>query len=243
MHDVPAAPATVDDDASFQSSAAPDAPEHAPGYARADAPLDARTLALVRGAAVLAVGDDAAVRATVVALARDADPVWVEEVILQTYMFAGFPRALNAMREWRRASRRPAPARDADAALESADAWTARGEATCAAVYGPFYDKLRHNIAALHPALDAWMIVEGYGKVLGRPALPLVVRELCVVAVCAASRQERQLHSHLYGALFTGARPAHVTAALDAVADLLTPDERAHAARLWAHVRASQGVA
>ena len=27
---------------------------------------------------------------------------WVEELVLQTYLFAGFPRALNAMREWRR---------------------------------------------------------------------------------------------------------------------------------------------
>ena len=230
MHDLPPPPTTVNVDASYTTTA------------EADAPLDERTRALVRGAAMLAVGDDAAVRAAVVSLARDADPVWVEEVILQTYLFAGLPRALNAMREWRRASGRSAPARDLDATLEAAATWTARGEATCAEVYGPFYDKLRHNIAALHPALDAWMIVEGYGKVLGRPALPLVVRELCVVAVCAVSRQERQLHSHLYGALFTGAPPSHVTAALDAVADLLSPDERAHAARLWAHVRASHGA-
>ena len=55
---------------------------------------------------------------------------------------------------------------------------TARGEATCAAVYGPFYERLRLNIRALHPALDAWMIVEGYGKVLGRPGLDLARREL-----------------------------------------------------------------
>ena len=27
---------------------------------------------------------------------------WIEELLLQTYLFAGFPRALNGMREWRR---------------------------------------------------------------------------------------------------------------------------------------------
>jgi 4-carboxymuconolactone decarboxylase len=203
--------------------------------------LDAATRLLVRAAAVLATGGDQAVRAVLVeAAAAGVDPVWMEEVILQTYLFAGFPRSLNAMREWRRASGRPAPPRDVDATLASADSWTARGEVTCAAVYGPFYERLRHNIHVLHPALDAWMIVEGYGKVLGRPALPLAVRELCIVAVCAASRQERQLHSHLHGALHAGAEPAAVSEALAAVDDLLGADDRAHAAQLWAHVQQTQ---
>ena len=216
--------------------------QHVAGTA-ADAALDSATRALVRTAAILAVGDDAAVRAVLTDAARSADPTWVEEVILQTYLFAGFPRSLNAMREWRRASGRRAPASDPDATLAAAPGWTARGEATCATLYGPFYERLRPNIAALHPALDAWMIVEGYGKVLGRPALPLPVRELCIVAVCAASRQERQLHSHLHGALHAGASVAQVAGALDAVADLLSDHDRAHAARLWAHVRATQDAA
>jgi 4-carboxymuconolactone decarboxylase len=205
--------------------------------------LDDATRALVRTAAIVATGDDRAVRAVLVDAARRADPVWVEEMILQTYLFAGFPRSLNAMREWRRASGRPAPASDEDATLAAAPAWTERGEITCSTVYGPFYERLRHNINALHPALDAWMIVEGYGKVLGRPALPLVVRELCIVAVCAASRQERQLHSHLHGALHAGAHPAAVGEALAAVDDLLAPADRAHAAQLWAHVRQTQARA
>lgn len=209
----------------------------------AAATLDEATRTLVRAAAVVATGDDRAVRAVLVDAARRADPVWVEEMILQTYLFAGFPRSLNAMREWRRASGRAAPASDADATLAAAPSWTERGEATCAEVYGPFYARLRHNIAALHPALDAWMIVEGYGKVLGRPALPLAVRELCIVAICAASRQERQLHSHLHGALHAGAHPDAVTEALRAVDDLLGPADRAHAAQLWAHVRQTQSRA
>jgi 4-carboxymuconolactone decarboxylase len=210
-----------------------------PGAAGA-ATLDDATRALVRAAAVVATGDDRAVRAVLVDAAGRVDPCWMEEMILQTYLFAGLPRSLNAMREWRRASGRAAPASDVDATLAAADGWTERGEHTCATVYGPFYHRLRHNIAALHPALDAWMIVEGYGKVLGRPALPLALRELCIVAVCAASRQERQLHSHLHGALHAGASAAAVGEALAAVDDLLAPDDRAHAARLWAHVRQTQ---
>ena len=47
------------------------------------------------------------------------------------------------------------------------------------------------NIKALHPALDTWMIVDGYGKVLGRPQLDLARRELCVIAACSRATLNR----------------------------------------------------
>ncbi len=203
--------------------------------------LDAPTIRLVRLAALLAGGGEGEVRAALAdAVAADAatalDPEWVEEVILQTYLFAGFPRALNAARDWRRLSGRPAPGDDEALAYDTAR-YAARGEATCATVYGRFYEPLRRNIAALHPALDAWMIVEGYGKVLGRPQLDLARRELCVVAACAIARQDRQLHSHLHGALHAGASAAQVDAALLAIADLLDPDDVTRYVGLWARVQ------
>ncbi|MGZ8412193.1 MAG: carboxymuconolactone decarboxylase family protein [Gemmatirosa sp.] len=202
--------------------------------------LDAPTRVLVRLAAVIAAGDEAAMRVALTEAARTVPPEWVEELILQSYLFAGFPRTLNAMREWRRASGRKAPADDPGAHVDQAAAWAADGEDTCARVYGPFYERLRPNIAALHPALDMWMIVDGYGKVLSRPGLDLVRRELCVIAVCAVARQDRQLHSHLHGALHVGASPQLVEGALDALADMMTPTDHAHALRLWSHVRATQ---
>jgi len=198
--------------------------------------LDTPTVQLVRLAALLAGGDEAQVRRALVAAVGTIDPVWVEEVILQTYLFAGFPRSLNAAREWRRVSGREAPAYDEGTGFD-ADQLTTRGEHTCATVYGPFYERLRHNIRALHPALDRWMIVEGYGKVLGRPMLDLARRELCVVAACAIARQDRQLHSHLHGALHAGASAAQVDAALRAVADLLEPDDVKRYVGLWARVQ------
>lgn len=191
---------------------------------------------LVRLAAIVAVGDEPAIRAALSsAIAHAVPPTWVEEVLLQSYMFAGFPRALNAMREWRRLSGIAAPTYDLDI---DADDHLPRGEATCAHVYGRFYDKLRHNVAALHPALDRWMVETGYGQVLGRPALNLARRELCIVAVCAAAAQERQLQSHMHGALHVGVHPAAVAETLAAVADL-APDGGDRARRLWAHVRDS----
>ena len=184
--------------------------------------LDEPTAKLVRFAGAIAGGSEGDVRANASACIHGVDPVWVEEVILQSYLFAGLPRTLNAMREWRRISGRMAPAEDEGAETERRIAeWRARGEETCAAVYGAMYDRLRVNIAALHPALDAWMVVEGYGKVLGRPQLDLMRRELCVVAMCAVAKQDRQLQSHLHGALNVGATPEQVAGAVVAVSDMI----------------------
>lgn len=204
--------------------------------------LDAPTRALVRLAGIIAASDERTIRRALVAAVDVVPDLWVEELILQSYLFAGFPRSLNAMREWRRASGRAAPHDDVGAHFDAAPAWEAAGEDTCAFVYGHFYEKLRVNIAELHPALDAWMIVEGYGKVLSRAGLDLIRRELCVMAVCAVGRQDRQLYSHLHGALHVGATPEVVTDALDALRDLMAPNDHERAVHLWSHVRGSHGA-
>lgn len=207
------------------------------------APLDAATRAIVRLAGAVASADEAGMRPYLADAAASAPPHWVEEVLLQSYLFAGFPRTLNAVREWRRISGVAAPEHDEGERLDGAHEWQARGEQTCATVYGPFYDRLRHNIRGLHPALDAWMIVEGYGKVLSRSALDLGRRELCVVAACAASRQDRQLHSHLHGARHAGVSDAAIEDALTQMADLLGPDDLARALHLWGRIRQAGATA
>ena len=198
--------------------------------------LDEETRALVRLSGIISAGSEPAVREALGVANGVCRPQWVDEVILQSYLFAGFPRALNAAREWRRISGREAPASDDGENFDNAARWRAEGEATCAVVYGPFYQRLRHNIRGLHPALDAWMIVDGYGKVLSRPALDLRRRELCIVAACALARQDRQLHSHLHGALHAGATPAEVQDAINTVADLLGPDDTRRYHQLFGRV-------
>jgi 4-carboxymuconolactone decarboxylase len=160
----------------------------------------------------------------------------VDEVILQSYLFAGFPRTLNAARIWRSVSGAPAPDDDPLAGTRDITEWVSRGEETCRTVYGESYDMLRRNIRGLHPALDAWMITDGYGKVLSRPGLDLTTRELCIVAACAASGQQRQLHSHLHGALNSGASALAVSAVLDAVADLVNEADMDRYRGLLSHV-------
>ena len=191
------------------------------------APLEASLRHLVRIAGAIAGSPEGQVR-TVMSDALDSvDPIAVEEIILQSYLFAGFPRALNAARAWRAASERPAPADDSEAQIANLDMWRELGERTCRIVYGDSYERLRENVRELHPALDEWMIVDGYGKVLSRPGVDLKTRELCIVAACAVAGQQRQLHSHLHGALNAGAPPGDVGLVLDALADLIARDDLA----------------
>lgn len=199
--------------------------------------LDEPTRLLVRLAARIAASDEGEVRAAFAELRSSVPQNWVEELILQSYLFCGFPRTLNAMREWRRLTGTAAPEVGAGTGPEE---WRRRGEATCRKVYGAMYDRLRVNIRALHPELDDWMIVEGYGKVLSRPGLDLGRRELCIVAACAASAQDRQLHSHLHGALNVGVPAAVVTQAVEAIEDLVPESSRESTRLLWRRVEAAR---
>ena len=196
--------------------------------------LDDATRLLIRAAAVIAAGDELAVRAALADASETVRTEWIEELILQSYLFCGFPRSLNAMREWRRLTGERAGPRVDAADVEQ---WRRRGEETCRLVYGEMYERLRVNIRDLHPELDEWMIVEGYGKVLSRPGLDLARRELCIVAACAASRQDRQLHSHLHGALNVGVAARVVTEALDALAEDIPAPGIATARLLWRRVQ------
>ncbi len=212
------------------------------------AALDRATVALVRQSARITASDEVAIREGFTeCAAAQVSATWLEELVLQSYLFAGFPRALNAAREWRRSA-----AAGSDSAPAAADTpvgglppgesyaavhdWRERGEATCGTVYGESYAPLRRNIRALHGALDDWMVVEGYGKVLSRPGMALKVRELCIVAACAAAGQDRQLHSHLRGALNAGASPAEVGATLEVLRGVVEAPLLERATMLWARV-------
>jgi 4-carboxymuconolactone decarboxylase len=202
--------------------------------------FDLATRAIVRLAARIAAGSEGEVREALrETVEAQAPSDWVEEVVLQSHLFSGFPRALNAAREWRKfydgkGKRQSVVQGRGQGGFEF---YQRVGEETCARVYGRFYSKLRANIVELHPELDRWMIVEGYGKVLSRPGLDLGRRELCIVAACAASGQDRQLHSHLHGARNVGVPDDAISAALDALEGAVDAANRERAVALWAKVR------
>jgi 4-carboxymuconolactone decarboxylase len=180
--------------------------------------LDAVTAAVIGFASATALGDERRLAArSRHALVVAVPPVWMDELLLQSVLMVGYPRALVAAAVWRQVSGIRAPATDQSFA-ESGELWRQRGEETCGVVYGANYQRLRENVRALHPALDAWMITEGYGRVLSRPGLDLMRRELCTIAQIAVLGSPHQLHSHMRGALHAGATPGMVAAVL-AIAD------------------------
>jgi 4-carboxymuconolactone decarboxylase len=176
--------------------------------------------ALVRVSAGIAsrnrVFRDAALHAALTA----ADGSDVDEVILQSHLFVGFPDALEAMVRWRELGGSGAP----DSYPEASELWRPRGEEVCSRVYGANYQKLRQNVASLHPDLDRWMVEGGYGRVIGRPGLDLATRELCIAALLAVWGAPRQLHSHLRGALNAGASPAELRESVEIACEIAQED-------------------
>lgn len=191
--------------------------------------------ALLALSAALAVGDAESVEAALEVAARDADPVAVEEALLQSHLFLGYPAALNALARWRAVSGRGAG--EAGETFDDRAAWRERGEAVCRVVYGGQYDGLRANVRRLHPDMERWMVEDGYGRVLGRAGLDLATRELCVVALLAVQDVPRQLYAHLRGALNAGAAAPDVERALASAARLCDAGARARARRTWDEVR------
>ncbi len=203
-----------------------------------DVVLDSATRALVVLAAAIAAGDESRIDVAVTqALAAGVSARWGDELVLQSVLMTGWPRALVAAGAWRKQAGPPAGGADRDIGHESHDEWTARGERLCREVYGDHYEQLRHNVRQLHPALDRWMVTEGYGRTLARDGLDARRRELCVVAQTAVLATPRQLRSHLLGALNVGAIPDDVDAVLEAIAPFCTLAAARIAAERWAAVR------
>lgn len=193
--------------------------------------MDEQTRALVRLSAALTA--DETVQLAAMDRAAELAPDEAEEVLLQSYLFLGFPVALNSLGLWRRRMGRPAPAPRDEGPAE----WVHRGEAVCRKVYGRQYEALREVMDGIHPDLDRWALMEGYGKVLGREGLDLRTRELCVAAQLAGTDASRQLHAHLRGCLNVGATVDEVGAALAAVEDIIGPERARNTDRVWKRVR------
>ncbi len=214
----------------------------AEGGGRAREALGVEAACVVGLSAALGGGRDAAVEEALAAASRrvasgEVRQEAVEEALLQGHLFVGYPATLAALERWRDMGHPAPPGR-----VAGPDERRERGERLCRAVYGKNYGKLRNNVRRLHPDMDRWMVEEGYGRVLGRPGLGLVVRELCVVALLARTGHGPQLHSHLRGALSVGASSEQVEAALRIAGGGEAPDRALPEAwALWLRARGGAG--
>ena len=128
------------------------------------------------------------------------------EIILQSYLFLGFPRMLDAAYHLDRFF--PSPNGNSQLAKisdEEAAEWYERGIRLCRQIYGDNYLRLKEKVESLAPDIFRWMIIEGYGKVLSRQTINIVDRELAIVAALMVDNRQKQLYSHIKGALNAGA--------------------------------------
>jgi 4-carboxymuconolactone decarboxylase len=159
---------------------------------------------LVSLSSAIAGGEAAAVAAGAEKAVRDgASPRALYETVLQSYLFLGFPRAIEAFFAVGRVLDRHGGTPSAAAAIDP-EGWLLSGEALCKKVYGRNYERLVETMRGLSPDLASWMLLEGYGKTLSRPGLSVTAREYCVVAILTTTRMWRQLRSHAIGAINVG---------------------------------------
>lgn len=188
------------------------------------------TRALIAMCAAVGARNKAALASTIDHAAATADPALAEEALLQSYLFVGYPIALQALGMWRERTGRAAPPH---ITRDNARSWRMRGETVCAQIYGGQYDRLRGNIAKLHPDMERWMLEEGYGKVLGRPGMDLKVRELCIISVLVGLDAPQQLYSHLRGALNVGATMEEVDTAVEIAVTQSSLAAKESARKVW----------
>ena len=208
----------------------------APSIMSAATPLDHRTIALVRVATAIAKGGETALRDRMRA-ARGAQvpAVWIEELLLQSMLNVGYPLALAAWGVWRELA---GPPSESEPIVHAEwQRWAERGPEACGQIYGRTYHKLLVNLRALHPALEPLVVIDAYGKILGRPGLDAKLRELCTMAAIAFVDAPKQLHAHFRGALNTGATAEEVDAVLALVEMDLGAERALKVWEQWADVR------
>jgi alkylhydroperoxidase/carboxymuconolactone decarboxylase family protein YurZ len=102
--------------------------------------------------------------------------------------------------------------------------WFQDGLDLCRKVYGKNYDRLKRKFLSVSPEIFRWMVVEGYGKVLSRPGLIQIERELAEVAALIVDNRQRQLISHVIGSLNVGADFATIKNVVEDIRPLIDED-------------------
>ncbi len=133
----------------------------------------------------------------------------IYEALLQTYLFAGFPSALQSLKIFSEFFPTPKSKEKYNQTK-----FLVRGKIICKKVYANKYNKLISNIREISPELSEWLIIEGYGKTLSRKKLDMKERELSIVSILTVLGFENQLHSHIKGALRFSNTPEEIAEAI-----------------------------
>jgi 4-carboxymuconolactone decarboxylase len=151
--------------------------------------------------------------------AGEPDRAW-RETVLQVHVFAGFPRGVETYGVL--AEEGGLGELGPDERLAEPEHF-ARADALFERIYADHAPRVRTLLHDAHPDFARWILGHAYGRVLTRPGLSAAQRELLAVVALAALGQERQLASHLRGAVRCGATPADLSATLESVRTIIGP--------------------
>jgi len=124
----------------------------------------------------------------------------IYETLLQTYLFAGFPSALNSLKIFSEYF----PSNNRQISSAPIKVLRKKGKIINKKIYGDKQGKLLANIKIFSPELSEWLLIEGYGKVLSRRGMQLKERELSIITILSVQKFESQLYSHINGAYKLG---------------------------------------
>ncbi|GAA5233517.1 carboxymuconolactone decarboxylase family protein [Verticiella sediminum] len=211
--------------------------------------LTARQQAIIPIAAFAAAGDMAKLNA---ALNQGLDAGLTvsdaQEILVQLYAYAGFPRSLNALGELinvlearKQSGIQDAPGQEPSRAIPKGDALLAAGTANQTRlvggpVQGPLFD--------FAPAIDEYLKVHLFGAIFERDNLDWQSRELATVGMLSTlAGAESQLQSHMSMSMNTGLTASQLRQLAQVLADRVDA-EHARRAReaLERHLATTSGA-
>lgn len=140
-------------------------------------------------------------------------PFKIYETILHCYLFCGFPAVIESLKVFKKYFHKFKSEYQGYDLLK----YSSAGIINCKLVYKNNFKKLIENMNYLSPEMKEWMIIEGYGKVMGRNDLSLFEREFITVSVLATKYYENQLYSHLKGCIHLGAKKSEILFVLNEI--------------------------
>lgn len=198
-------------------------------------------LRLVSSIASLQASDDWENLAAILNLAiADGDDLSVAyELLLQGYLFCGYPRAIESFFCLEQALKEKCSLDSGNISprvLEPSSVLLKRGASLGIMVHGAKFDRINNKISALCPDLGYLMIAEGYGHVLSRERLDIRTRELAVVSSLTASGAQRQLNSHIRGCRNVGCDDSEIYEAIFTCLLWISPERVVESLELWSEI-------
>ncbi len=143
----------------------------------------------------------------------------LEEALLMSYLFLGFPSTITAFEHLSELF--PERRQFKISSIKDFNIWKKRGLKLFRKIYNKSSNKLINKIRNMHPELSNWMIAEGYGKVLSRKYLDIKTRELLIITMLIITGWEKQLYSHYLGAMNVGVKPQEIENIFNVLGELI----------------------